>query len=435
MIDIQLIRDNPDKVQQSAQSKGYEVDVREIIALDERVRGLLTQAENIRRKRNEHSSSINGKPTTDQIEQGKIIKQRLAEAESELDPLQESLAAKLGTVPNIALDDVPVGKTEEENVVMETVGEKPEFDFQVKSHAQLGEQHDWIDKERAAKIAGARYAYLKGELVELEFAVWQYGIRVLTDKKIIEQIIKENDLDLDAKPFTPVLPPAVARTETYLATGRLDSEQQTYKLDNDDLWLNASAEHTLAPMYMNEIIEEAEFPIRLVGYTTAFRREAGTYGKDSEGIIRMHQFNKLEMESFTLPENGLEEHKLMIAIQRYFMDQLKLPYRVVTKCTADIGFPNAAGTDIDVWFPGQNSYRETHTADFISDFQARRMNTRTRRENGDVDIIHTNDATAFSERPIIAILENYQQSDGSVAIPRVLQPFINKEVIGASRNT
>jgi seryl-tRNA synthetase len=199
--------------------------------------------------------------------------------------------------------------------------------------------------------------------------------------------------------------------------GGLNKEEQTYKLEDDDLWLNASAEHTLAPMYMGETLSEPELPLRYVGFTTAFRREAGTYGKDTEGIFRLHQFDKLEMESFTRPEDGLNEHLLMVAIQEYLQQQLKLPYQVLEKCTADIGFPNAKGVDINTWMPGQNKYRETHTADFITDFQARGMQTRVKTANGS-DYVHTNDATAFAAgRMLVAIIENYQNEDGTIRVP------------------
>ena len=274
-------------------------------------------------------------------------------------------------------------------------------------------------------MAGARFAYVKGDLVRLHFALVQYGLSVLTNEDTLKQIIADNGLNVPSTPFVPVMPPAVARTEVYEATGRLNKEEQTYKLADDDLWLNASAEHVMAPMYLNEVLEESELPIRLLGYTTAFRREAGTYGKDMEGIFRLHQFDKLEMESFTTAETGLEEHKFMVAIQEYLMQQLGVSYQVLQKCTADIGGPNAAGVDINSWLPGQGKYRETHTADYITDYQARRMRTRVRRSGGEVELLHTNDATAFSQRPLIAIIENFQTKEGRIMVPEVLRPFMS----------
>jgi seryl-tRNA synthetase len=269
-----------------------------------------------------------------------------------------------------------------------------------------------------------------GDLVKLQFAIIQFSLNVLSDEKTLASIAKDAGLEnISTKPFVPVLPPAVARTAVYEATGRLNREEQTYKLEDDDLWLNASAEHTLAPMYMGETLNEADLPLRYVGYTTAFRREAGTYGKDMEGIIRLHQFDKLEMECFTLPKNGMSEHLFLVAIQEYLMQQLGLPYRVLNKCTADIGFPNARGVDIEVWLPAQDKYRETHTADFISDFQAE--GTQTRVKTGDTSVyVHNNDATAFAMgRTLVAIIENYQQEDGAIKVPQALQPYMNGQAV------
>lgn len=429
MLDIQFIRDNPDVVAKKAKEKGYDIDINSLLAVDEKRRSVIAVADELRQKRNELSKNLKGqKPSEADINEGKKVKDTLAVAEESLGELEARFNETLRKVPNVSLDEVPVGKTEDENVVIRSVGKKPSFGFKPKSHAELAEKHGWLDKDRAAKIAGARFAYIKGDLARLEFALWQYGIDVLTDEKILAQIAKDNKLKVSTKPFIFVLPPAVARTEAFEATGRLNKEEQTYKLEDDDLWLNASAEHTLAPMYMQETLHEADLPIRMVGYTTAFRREAGTYGKDNEGIFRLHQFNKLEMESFTTADSSYDEHLFLIAIQEYLMQQLELPYQVLEKCTADIGFPNAKGVDINTWMPGQNNYRETHTADYITDFQTRSMRTKVKRTDGTVELAHTNDATVFSERPLIAILENYQQQDGSVTIPKVLQPYLqNRE--------
>ncbi|HUC20006.1 MAG TPA: aminoacyl--tRNA ligase-related protein, partial [Candidatus Polarisedimenticolaceae bacterium] len=284
------------------------------------------------------------------------------------------------------------------------------------------EANDWIDKERAAKVSGSRFAYIKGSLVRLQFALMQYGLNVLTDETKLAEIAEAAGLKVSAKPFVPVLPPPMIRTDVYEATGRLNGAEVTYKLEDDDLWLNGSAEHSLCAMYQNEILPEADLPIRYVGYATSFRREAGTYGKDMEGIFRMHHFDKMEMESFTTADVGLDEHLFMIAIQEYLMQQLGLPYQVIMKSTADIGKPNARGVDINTWLPGQDKYRETHSADFISDYQTRALQTRVRRESG-VELAHTNDATAYAMgRTLIAIIENYQTKDGKVRVPDVLQP-------------
>lgn len=425
MLDIRYIRDNPQEVQTKAEQKGYKVDVSSLLKLDDTRRELQTKTEEIRQQRNTLAEAAGkNKPSDEQIARGKELKAQLAELEDKLRAAEEEFTAVLKTIPNMPLDYVPVGKTEDENVVAKTVGEPTTFDFEPKNHWEIAQERGWVDKERAAKVAGARFAYVKGDLARLHFALMMFGMDVLTNQELIKKIITDNSLKASDKPFTLVMPPAVARTDVYDATGRLNKEEQTYKLADDDLWLNASAEHVMAPMYLGEILDEAQLPIRLVGYTTAFRREAGTYGKDMEGIFRLHQFDKLEMESFTAAEDGLEEHKLMIALQEYLMQELKVPYRVLQKCTADIGGPNAAGVDIDSWLPGQNKYRETHTADYITDYQARRMQTRVRRKDGSVELVHTNDATVFSQRPLIAIIENFQQADGTIAVPEVLWPYM-----------
>ena len=431
MLDIRYIRENAARVQEASEQKGYKVDIAHLLQLDEERRTLLTGVEELRRERNDLSSSMKGqKPNDEQLARGRELKTKITEIEDRLNVVEGEFTTALKKVPNMPLDYVPVGATEDENVIIKTVGEPPKFDFQPKNHWEIGVARDWIDKERAAKVAGSRFAYVKGDLARLHFALISYAMDILTDEAKIKEIIHAAGLKVSAKPFTLVMPPAVAKTEVYEATGRLNKEEQTYKLADDDLWLNASAEHVMAPMYLGEILDEADLPIRLAGYTTAFRREAGTYGKDMEGILRLHQFDKLEMESFTTGDTGLEEHKLMVAIQEYLMTSLGVPYRVLQKCTADIGGPNAAGVDIDSWLPGQDKYRETHTADYITDYQARRMQTRVRRASGELELVHTNDATAFSQRPLIAIIENFQNADDTVTVPEVLRPYLGgREVL------
>lgn len=431
MLDIRYIRENAARVQEASEQKGYKVDIAHLLQLDEERRTLLGKVEDLRKERNDLSSSTKGqKPSDEQLAHGRELKTQITEIEDRLNVVEGEFTASLKKVPNMPLDYVPVGASEDENVIAKTVGEPTKFDFEPKNHWEIAQQRDWIDKERAAKVAGSRFAYVKGDLARLHFAMVSYGMDVVTNEDTLKKIIADAGLNVSTKPFTLVMPPAVAKTEVYDATGRLNKEEQTYKLADDDLWLNASAEHVMAPMYLGEILDEAQLPIRLVGYTTAFRREAGTYGKDMEGIFRLHQFDKLEMESFTTADTGLEEHKLMVAIQEYLMSNLGVPYRVLQKCTADIGGPNAAGVDIDSWLPGQDKYRETHTADYITDYQARRMQTRVRRANGDLELVHTNDATAFSQRPLIAIIENFQNADGTVTIPEVLRPYMGgREVL------
>lgn len=425
MIDIQNIRDDPMMVKEKAAQKGYDIDVQKLMQLDAERRDLLQDVEALRQERNKIADSMKGgKPESEQIERGRAIKVELSEREAYLEGVETEWLALWKSVPNMPLDSVPVGATEDENVVTKTWGDKPTFDFEIKNHAQIAEAKDWIDKDRAAKIAGARFVYLKGALVRLEMALWNYGMDVAGNSEILQKLIDENRLSCSATPFVPVLPPAVAKTEIFEATGRLNKQEQTYKLEDEDLWLNASAEHTMAPMYYKEILDSKTLPKRYIGYTTAFRREAGTYGKDTEGFFRLHQFNKLEMESFTTAADSLDEHLLMVALQEHMMQQLGLPYQVLEKCTADIGRPNAKGVDIEVWLPGQDAYRETHTADYISDYQTRSMQTRVRLADGSVELAHTNDATAFSERPLIGIIENFQTAEGDVVVPEVLRGYM-----------
>ncbi len=444
MLDIQFIRDQPEVVAEKSRQKGYEVDIQQLLGFDTQRRELLTQVEALRQQRNELTSAAKGqKPSEEQMAAGRELKDKLTDLEHKLAAVELEFEALLKAVPNMPFDDVPVGASEDENVVAKKVGEPKQFAFTPKHDYELGETKDLIDKERAAKIAGSRFAYLKGDLVRLQFAIIQFVMEALGDQTILQKLIDENGLKVSAKPFTPILPPAVLRTEPYAASARLNEAEVTYKLAQDDLWLNASAEHTLCTMYWNEILPEEQLPIRYIGYSTSFRREAGTYGKDMEGIFRLHQFDKLEMEVFSTAETGPEEHLLLVAIQEYLVQQLGLPYQLLQKCTFDIGKPNARGVDIECWFPGQAKYRETHTADYMTDYQARDLKIRVRRDfvptietdggvqpelakqsGSRVELIHTNDATAFALGRIMkAILENYQTADGRIIVPVALQPY------------
>jgi seryl-tRNA synthetase len=433
MLDIQFIRDNPELVQKKSEDKGYKVDVTELLKRDESRRSLVGEVEDLQRKRNELAAAAKGqKPSDEQIKEGKQLKERIAEQEHKLKSVEAEYIQLLKQIPNMPADDVPVGASEDENVVAKTEGKPTGFDFEPKSHWQLGEQNGWIDKERAAKVSGARFAYLGGDMVRLQFALIQFVFDTLGDETVIANIIKENELALQPKPFIPILPPVMIREDIYDQMDRLEPREDRYHIegDDDDLWLIGSAEHTLGSMYAGEVIDEKQFPIRYIGYSTSFRQEAGTYGKDNEGILRMHQFDKLEMEVFSTAETSLEEHKLLIAIQEYLMRQLGIPYQVLMKCTADIGKPNARGVDIEAWMPGQGRYRETHTADYMTDYQSRRLQTRVRRAKGEIELVHTNDATAFAMgRTMIAIIENFQTSEGRVKVPRVLQKYLGKTEI------
>lgn len=426
MLDIRYIRDNPDKVQVNAHNKGVDVDIKRLLELDEERLSLQQQVDELRERRNQNATQMKGgRPEQSAIDEGKRIKVELAEREKYHKDIETQYTTLLKQVPNMAWEDVPIGLSEDENVEVKVVGQMPRFDFKPKNHYEIAEAKNWLDKERAAKVTGARFAYVMGDMVLLQQAIIQFVMHSLTDEAIIKQIIHEAGIETSSRPFVPVLPPLMIRTEPYDQMDRLEPSDDRYKIEGEELWLQGSAEHVLGSMHAGEIFEADQLPLRYLGFATSFRKEAGTYGKDMEGIIRMHQFDKLEMESFTSAEDSYNEHLLMVAIQEWLLQQFELPYHVLQKCTIDIGKPNARGVDMEVWLPGQGKYRETHTADYMTDYQARRLNTRVRTTDG-LGLIHTNDATAFAlGRAMVAIIENYQTIDGDVRIPTVLRPYMN----------
>ncbi len=426
MLDIEYVRRHADAVKKFTADKGYTADVDGVLRLDTRRRELNQVLDVLRQERNQLARAKDG-----DRERGKVLKNEIATTEDELDRVETEFIKLLKEIPNAPLADVPIGHSEDENVVGEVVGEPTKFDFKPKNHYQIAEARGWLDKERASKVAGSRFAYLKGDLVKLEFAIISFVIDTLTDETKIQEIIKNADLKgVSARPFTPVLPPLMIKTDLYDAMDRLEPREDRYKIDGEELWLQGSAEHVLGSMYANEIIDEKDLPLRMLGFATSFRKEAGSYGKDMEGIIRMHQFDKLEMESFTTKECGELEHRFFIAIQKYLLETLGIPYRVLQKCTFDIGKPNASGFDMEAWLPGQDKYRETHTADYMTDYQSRRLKTRVRHKDGTVELVHTNDATAFAlGRTMIAIIENYQTEDDRVLVPNVLRDYLHRETL------
>lgn len=433
MLDIKYIRENKDLVQANAQNKGYDVSIDELLRIDDERRSLTSKVDELRKKRNDLSMQNKGqKPSEQSIAEVKLIKEQLVKLESDLEESESNFSSLLKKVPNISLVNVPVGASEDENIVIKSSGEPNNPIENPKNHAEIAEAKGWLDKERAAKVAGSRFAYVKGDLVFLQFALIQFVLDIVTNRQILREILDQNGLEsLSDAPFVPVLPPYFIRTELYDAMDRLEPRDDRYKLDQEELWLQGSAEHVLGSMHANEMLTETELPIRYIGYATSFRKEAGTYGKDMEGLFRMHQFDKLELESLSTKENGHDEHKFMVAIQEYLLTKLNLPYRVIQKCTFDIGKPNAQGIDMEVWLPGQNKYRETHTADYMTDYQARRLKTRVRRSDGSLELVHTNDATAFAlGRIMIALIENGQDNDGNIILPESLVPYLtNKKML------
>lgn len=430
MIDIKMLRENPDVFRESIKNRHMEkvANVDTVLELDQKYNDQLRLVETKRALKNQLSSDIS-KVTADEREklvtEATQVKNDLVKLEEELKELDLQLNLELKKIPNLISPQVPFGLNEDENVVAEKWGEPTNFDFEPKDHVELGELLDVIDIETAAKVTGARFYYLKNEAVLLQFALIQYVFETLGNKQIVGEIAKQVGNPHDT-PFVPVLPPVILKSEVSKKMDRFDPIEDRYYLEKDDQLLVGSAEHTLGPVFMDQILKEEDLPIRFIGYSTAFRREAGSYGKDTRGILRTHQFDKMEMESFATVENGQKEQDLIVGLQRYMVEQLEIPHQVIHICTGDMGKPDFRQVDIECWIPTQGKYRETHTSDYMTDFQARRLNTRYKTSAGDTKYVHMNDATAFAiGRILIAILENNQQKDGSVKVPTVLQKYMN----------
>jgi seryl-tRNA synthetase len=421
MLDKKFIRENPEIIKEVAKNKGIKIDIDRLLMLDEENKKLTTKLDDFRAELNKNSKV---KPTPEVIEQLKNLKKEMVECEGALKQIGDELEILMYQVPNIVSADTPIGPDESANKLLRTVGDIPKFDFQPKDHMELGLLHGMIDTEKSAIVSGSRFNYLFGKAVLLQFALVQYTFSVLTDENIIKELATKVGNPF-TKPFIPTLPPVLVKAEVMKKMDRFEPVDDRYYFEKDDILLVGSAEHTLGPIHLNEILKKEDLPIRYIGYSSAFRREAGAYGKDTTGILRRHQFDKLEMESFTQPEYGQVEQDLFIAIQEYLVQQLGIPYQVVQKCTGDIGGKaDFRAVDIECYMPGQGAYRETHTSDYMTDFQARRLNIRYNNEKNEKTFVHMNDATAFAiGRILIAILENYQQADGSIIIPKVLQKY------------
>ncbi len=441
MLDINYIKENREFIIEVINNKKVELDIDYLLSVYDQRQSLLQEIESLRADKNTVSEQMKLMSTLSEdekkvlIQKGKDIKDNLSQLDSDFVKVDEIYSDLMYKVPNTYSDDTPIGLSEDENVVLRQVGEKPEFSFAPLEHWQLGKNLDLIDTEKSAEVSGARFAYLKGDLVLLQFALVQWVLSTLKDSNTIQAIIHKSGLgNISYKAYTPVVPPVLMKAEVMKRMGRLDPIDDRYQTTEDGLMLVGSAEHTLGPLHIDEILDYKQLPLRYVGYSTAFRREAGTYGKDMKGILRLHQFDKIEIEVFSDKDSGFAEQDLIVAIQEYLMQQLELPYQVVLKCTADMGTPDIRAYDIETWLPGQNQYRETHTSDYMGDFQARRLQTRYRDGDGKKNFVHMNDATVFAiGRIIIAIMENYQQSDGSIVIPKVLRPYLAKDVISKSK--
>jgi len=418
MLDIKLLRDDPERIKKGIASKNIDPKiVDEILLADRKRRELLEEAENLRAQRNKLAKL--GKETPE----AKELKERFKLVEQELKKSEKEFQDFMLQLPNLPASDVEVGKDESENKVIRKWGEPAHFDFSPKDYLEIGENLDIIDVKRASKVSGARFGYLKGEAALLEFALVNLAL---------ETLVKEG--------FVPVVPPVLIKKEVMGGMGYLEhgGEEDMYVFDKDRLVLVGTSEQSLGPMHMDELLEEGKLPLRYVGFSTCFRREAGSYGKDTKGILRVHQFDKIEMFSFTKPEVSDREHEYLLAMEEKMVQLLELPYQVVKMCTGDLGTPAARKYDIECWIPSEKRYRETHSTSTCTDFQARRLNIRYQssiiNHQSSIQFVHTLNGTALAiGRTIIAILENYQQKDGSVLVPKALQKYTGFSKISSKK--
>ncbi len=420
MLDIKFIRKNPDLVRKAMRDRNADVDIDGILALDERHRRALSDWEEAKAKQNQASRTPIAQ--SDEREGLKSLKEKIKALEQEERRLAQELDDALSLLPNIPLEDTPIGKDAAANVVVREVGERPTLDFKAKSYVELGESLGVIDTETAGVVSGSRFGYLKGAAAMLEFALVHLTLGLLTDEGFIKKLAKKHKLNIKPKSFLPVVPPVMIRPEMMKAMGFLaKGDEEIYRLERDNLYLVGTSEQSMGPMHYNKVIPAQDLPLRYVGFSTCFRREAGSYGKDVKGIMRVHQFDKLEMFTVCDPATSRDEHLLLLAIEEALMQELELPYRVVRLSTGDIGAPSAGTYDIEAWLPGQNEYRETHSTSNTTDYQARRLKTKMKEKEG-TQFVHMLNGTAFAiGRIIIAILENYQTKDGTVRVPKVLK--------------
>ena len=417
MIDIKTILEQPEIVAKNNENRGKTIDVAVATELAAKRLELVDAVQTARTRGNQIAELI-PKATAEErpglIEEGKRMKEEAKAKEAELNMVETDLETELHKYPNLLRDDVPVGKDEASNEVVRVFMEPTPFSFEPKDHLTLGEGLGMIDVERATKVSGTRFVYLKGDLVLMEFALIQYAFSLLGKNG-----------------FVPVMPPHIISTSAMSKMGYLDhgGEEEVYHLKNDDAVLIGTSEQAIGPMLMDEMLDETKLPLRYMGFSPCYRREAGSYGRDVRGILRMHQFDKIEMFSFTAPEESDTEHQLLLSLEEQLMQGLKLPHQVMKLCSGDIGAPSARTYDINTWIPSQKMYRETHSTSNTTDFQTRRLNIRVKREGKNV-LAHALNGTAFAiGRTLIAIMENYQEADGSIVVPEVLRPWVGKERI------
>lgn len=418
MIDINLIRQQPQVVLTALKNRQKDtVILDQVQSLDNKYRQLLQVVENLRSEQNKISKTIKGKPTDEQLTASKKIKDQLKVEESSLNQVSAELNSVLETIPNIPSDDTPVGVDDNDNVVYKTVGQPTKFDFEPKDHIDLGEALDIIDVRKAAELSGARFGYFKGKGAVLEMAVMHYAFNKLV-----------------AKGFTGMIPPVMIKSDTEWKCGYASNKNlfnAYYSAPEDDLIFISSSEHSVVPYHQNEILSPEKLPIKYVNFSPCFRRESGTYGKDTRGLFRVHFFNKVEMNIFTLPDLQVSDAMCdeMLSIEEELMQELGIPYQVMKCCTGDLPQPNRRMYDINSWFPGQNRYRETQSCSNCTDYQARRLNTRVK-INNENQLVHILNATVITDRAVLAIIENFQTADGRILIPKVLQNYTGFAEIG-----
>ncbi|MBI5391313.1 serine--tRNA ligase [Candidatus Woesearchaeota archaeon] len=423
MLDLKQIKDNPQIVKNDLKKRGqldHLKEIDELLAIDQSYRDQLAKLEALRADRNKVTLEIN-----QLAKQKKDVKKKVAEAkdmlaeiqqhESRVEESKKTITNILMRLPNILHPAVPLGKDDSENKVLRVVGKPTKHSFPTKSHVDLLEQHNLADIERAAKVSGARFYYLKDDLVLLDLALQRFALDHLAKKE-----------------FTLLLPPYLLRRAPYEGVTSLgDFEETLYKIEGEDLYLIATSEHPLAAMHMDEVLVEEQLPLKYAGVSPCFRKEAGAHGKDTKGIFRVHQFTKVEQFVFCKPEDSWKIHEQLIKNAEELFQLLELPYRVVDICTGDIGTVAARKYDLEVWMPAQQCYREAVSCSNCTDYQARRLNIKWGKEGGKKEYVHTLNSTAFATtRVIVALLENFQQKNGSIAIPKALQPYCGKTVIG-----
>ncbi len=414
MLDIKAVRENPEPFRAGLARRGMAEAVDELLRLDELRRQLTATVEELRAEQNRASKAI-GKAQGDEraklIEEVSKVSAGIEESAPLLAEAERELTDALARTPNVPDESAPDGFTEEDAVEVRRHGEPARLAFEPRDHVALGELLGILDTDRGARTSGSRFVYLLGDIVAVQFAVVRHALDILGDRG-----------------FQPVIPPVLVREEAMFGTAFLPTDAvNIYVTREDELYLVGTSEVPLAAFHMGEILDEANLPVRLAGYSTCFRREAGSYGKDLGGMFRLHQFDKVEMFSFTRPEESRDEHEFLVGIEEEIVGNLELPYRVVNVAAGDLGGSAAKKFDIEVWLPGQGRYRELTSCSNCTDYQARRLQTRVRRSDGAVEVLHTLNGTATAiGRTLIAILENHQRVDGSVELPKVLHPYLPK---------